>query len=59
MFELMESSPDVEFDYVLAEKLCMSVADMRRRVSAAEWLGWYVYLARKAQRRELALAKAG
>lgn len=59
IYELMERNPEVEFDYRLAEKLGMPVAEMRRRVSAAEWLGWYVYLARKNQRRELEIAKAG
>jgi hypothetical protein len=55
----MESRTDIEFDYVLAEKLGMTVAEMRRRVSAAEWRGWNVYFARKAQRREIAAAQAG
>jgi hypothetical protein len=61
MYQLMESQPDVEFDYILAEKLGMTVADLRRRMSQAEWLGWYVYLGRKAQRREMesVMAKAG
>lgn len=54
----METNPEIEFDYMLAEKLGMPVAEMRRRMSAAEWLGWYVYLARKNQRQELELMKA-
>ncbi|WP_433368362.1 hypothetical protein ACQPZX_41415 [Actinoplanes sp. CA-142083] len=35
-----------------------SVAEMRREMSAAEWQRWSIYYARKAQRRELELAKA-
>lgn len=35
----------------------MLVADLRERMSAAEWLGWMIYYQRAAQRRELA-AKA-
>jgi hypothetical protein len=50
----METSPDLEFDYMLAEKLSMTVAEMRRRVSNAERLGWYVYLGRKEQHRQMA-----
>lgn len=50
----METSPDLEFDHYLAEKLSMTVAEMRRRVSAAEWLDWSVYYARRAQQRQLA-----
>lgn len=55
----METSPDVEFDHFLAEKLSMTVAEMRRRMPAAEWLSWNVFYNRKAQRRELEMAKAG
>lgn len=32
----------------------MPVAEMRRRVSASEWLIWNVYYAKQAQQRELA-----
>lgn len=56
----METSPDVEFDHYLTERLgWRSVAEMRRGMSAAEWHRWSVYYARKAQRQELELAKAG
>jgi hypothetical protein len=55
----METNPDVEFDHYLAEKLGMPVAEMRRRVSNAEWLSWNVFYNRKAQRRELENLKAG
>lgn len=55
----METSPDLEFDHYLVERLgWRSLAEMRRGISAAEWLSWSVYYARKAQRQELEIAKA-
>lgn len=40
---------------MLAERLgWRSVALMRRGMSNAEWLRWWVYYARKAQQRQLA-----
>jgi hypothetical protein len=56
----METSPDVEFDHYLTERLgWRSVAEMRRGMSAVEWQAWWVYFARKGQRRDMELAKAG
>lgn len=52
----METNPDVEFDHYLAEKLSMTVADLRRRMSNAEWTAWGVFYARRNQRREIAQA---
>lgn len=50
----MDREPDVEFDYALTERLgWRSVAEMRRGMSAEEWVGWSVYYARKAQRKQL------
>lgn len=49
----MEADPSIEFDYLLAEKLHMTVAEMMHRVSAEEYLGWCIYYGRKAQRAEL------
>jgi len=58
-YERFEESPDLEFDHFLVEKLgWRSVAEMRRGMAAAEWLAWWVYFARKAQRQELAIAQA-
>jgi len=31
---------------------------MREQMSAGEWMRWWVYYARKAQRQELEMAKA-
>lgn len=36
----------------------MTVADLRERMSADEYLRWGVFYARKAQREELEMAKA-
>lgn len=36
----------------------MTVADLQERMSNAEYLGWSVYYARKAQREELEMLKA-
>jgi hypothetical protein len=54
-----ETDPEFHFDYFLAEKLGCTVTEMRRRVSAEEWLGWSVYYGRRAQQREMARLKAG
>lgn len=44
---------------MLAEKLAWrSVDTMRREMSSDEWLRWWVYYARKAQRVELEAEKA-
>jgi hypothetical protein len=54
----METNPDVEFDHMLCERLgWRSVAEMRAGMSMAEWGRWWIYYARKAQRRELELAR--
>ncbi len=45
---------DLELEFYLAEKLGMTVADLRRRLSAQEFMQWTVFLGRKAQRQELA-----
>ncbi len=48
---------DLEFEFYLAERLGMMVADLRRRMSAAEYLGWSIFYGRKAQRAQLAARK--
>ncbi len=45
---------DLEFEFFLAQKLGMTVADMRDRMSQEEYMRWGVFYAREAQRRELA-----
>lgn len=49
-----ETEPDFFFDYFLAERLRMPVAEMRRRLSAEEWMSWGVYYAREVQKKQLA-----
>lgn len=58
MYLQFETSPDLEFDHYLAEKLGMLVADLRHRMTGQEYLGWSVYYQRKAQRAELDARKA-
>jgi hypothetical protein len=54
MYKNFETNPDEEFDFFLAEKLHMTVARLRRSMSADEWARWWIYYSRKAQREELA-----
>jgi hypothetical protein len=53
-----ETNPDLEFEFFLAEKLGKTVDELRERLSGDEFTRWYVYFGRKAQQRELAVAKA-
>jgi hypothetical protein len=50
----MENSPDLEFEHYLAEKLGRTVTELRDTVSNEEFVRWWIYYARKAQRTELA-----
>lgn len=45
---------ELEFEFYLAERLGMTVAQLRRNLSAHEFAQWGVYFGRKAQRQELA-----
>jgi hypothetical protein len=49
----MEMTPELEFEFYLAQKLGKTVAELRQ-MSQSEFLGWSVYYGRKAQREELA-----
>jgi len=51
------TDPTLEFEFFLAQKLSMTVATLRQ-MPAAEFLGWQMYYARKAQRDELEMLKA-
>lgn len=55
----LETNPDIEFDYYLAEQLGMTVERLRREMSNSEYLQWNVYYARKAQRTEMARLRGG
>lgn len=43
----------MEFEFFLAERLRMTVGEMRERMSNAEFVRWSVYYGRKAQSAEL------
>lgn len=47
------------FEFTLALRLHMTVADLRERMSQAEFLAWHRYLAVVAQTEELAAKKGG
>lgn len=53
-----ERNPLTEFEFFLAEKLKRSVDEMRKSMSHEEFIGWYVYYRRIAQREELEMKKA-
>lgn len=46
-------------EFLLAEKLGMTVARLRDEMSEAEFVGWSVFLGRRAQREELASKTKG
>lgn len=58
-FKEFEANPELEFRYLLAQKLGMTVAEMAHRMSNDEYVHWQIYYARKAQREELERLKAG
>jgi hypothetical protein len=59
-YERFETSPDLEFDHFLTEKLGWgSVERMRRSMPAVEWQAWWVYYGRKAQKQQLQAMTGG
>lgn len=54
----MEANPEEEFEFFLAQKLGMTVMRLREEMGNDEFVRWYIYYARKAQREELELKKA-
>ena len=55
----MENSPELEFEYFLAQKLGMTRAALVTEMGSDEFLGWEIYYGRKAQQAELARLKGG
>lgn len=55
----METNPETEFEFFLAQKLGMTVAQMRRAMTDAEFARWSIYYQRLAQKQELERLKAG
>lgn len=53
----METNPELEFEFFLAQKLSRTVDELRQALSQQEFMQWGVFYARKAQREELAMAK--
>jgi hypothetical protein len=53
----LETDAAFHFDFFLAEKLHLSLAQVRG-LPAREWMEWSIYFGRKAQQRELAMMKA-
>lgn len=53
MYLELESSPDLLFEFFLAEKLGMTVGRLRSEMSSEEFLTWNVYYARQSQQAEL------
>ncbi|QJY51249.1 hypothetical protein [Pseudonocardia broussonetiae] len=49
---------DLEFEFYLADRLGMTVARLRREMTAQEFMEWGVYYGRKAQKQELAMLQA-
>lgn len=46
--------PALEWEYYLAERLHMTVHDLRRRMGNDEFIRWQVYYGRKAQKQQQA-----
>jgi hypothetical protein len=53
----LATEPGIEFDFFLAEKLRMTVAELRARMSNDEHVHWRMYYARRAQELELQQSK--
>ena len=53
----LETDGAYHFDFFLAEKLHLSLEQVRA-MPLAQWHEWSIYFGRKAQQRELAMAKA-
>jgi hypothetical protein len=58
-YKRLETDPSLEFEHFLAQKLGMTVADMRQRMSGEEFTSWAMYYARLAQRSQLESMKGG
>lgn len=53
-----EKNSSSEFEFYLAQKLSMTVSEMRQRMSNMEFEHWQIYYARIAQREEMARLQA-
>lgn len=57
MYWEMQENPELEFEFYLAQKLSMTVAQLRQ-MGNEEFVGWTVYYGRLSQKQELA-SKSG
>lgn len=48
-----EADPGFEFEYFLADRLGMTVGELRVQMSNAEYVRWAVYHGRRAQEQEI------
>lgn len=46
--------PALEWEHYIAERIGMTVGELRRRMGADEFLRWQVYYGRKAQKQQQA-----
>lgn len=58
-YRALEDDPELEFEFFLAQKLSMTVAEMRARMGSDEFVLWSRYFARKAQQEQLQNMMAG
>lgn len=58
-YEGFEESPELEFEFFLADRLGRTVDELRQSISQDEFVRWMVYHGRKAQQRELAMMRGG
>ena len=59
MYLEFEADETLEFEFYLADRLKMTVRQLREEMPAAEFVGWQIYHGRKAQRAELAAKTPG
>lgn len=58
MYKLFESGVVDEWEFYIAQKLGMTVAEMCARMDNREYEMWKIYLGRRAQKVELAVKAA-
>lgn len=54
IYREFNANADLEFEHQLAERLSMTVGDLRRRMGSDEYERWKIYFGRMVQREELA-----
>lgn len=54
----METNPELEFEFYLADRLRMTVDELRAKMTNDEFIKWSVYHGRRAQKQEMATIQA-